>query len=202
MTLEEAIEKFPESNVKLEDFKNLPDQESTFQYVLDVLKNVTQTGDLIASSTYGLKHVFENPFSNLFKVNSIEHDTYMGYVYEGTIVLALNVLGFEYYTPCSTGGGFVKLNTKSLHAAFLGYLLYHYNEITYKNLTQYPFSKPIQKGSKGRRSTKGRCGCDVCGCFIGYVTKFIDVLDYTGENKLRVCQTCASGKNCGTVFKD
>jgi hypothetical protein len=90
MTLKQATKKFTVTGL---DASALQHQDSAFQRCLAFLDGVEklQTQNRRHSS-YGLKHVVENP-SGRFGIPSSQ-DFYFGYVYEGTFILAALASGF------------------------------------------------------------------------------------------------------------
>ena len=90
MTLKQAAKKF---TVAKFDASALEGQDKAFQTCLSFLDGIEkiQTQNQKHSS-YGLKHIVENP-SGHFGVPSSQ-DFYTGYVYEGTFVLAALASGF------------------------------------------------------------------------------------------------------------
>jgi hypothetical protein len=94
MTLRQAAQEF--TVVKL-DASALDGQDEAFQRCLSFLDGIEKTRTQNRRhTTYGYKHMVENP-SGHFGIRSSQ-DSYTGYVYDGTFILAALASGFTVQT--------------------------------------------------------------------------------------------------------
>src|SRR5271170_7547748 len=98
MTIQDAAKKFKVNGLKISALKN---QGEAFQNCLSFLSGVEKIQRQNRNYTsYGLKHIVENPSGRFGTPSS--HDFYTGYIYEGTFILAALTAGFTMHQYSQT----------------------------------------------------------------------------------------------------
>lgn len=88
----DALSRFPTKEISVDQ---LVGQGDAFEWCLEMFNSLEKTKRINhRHGSYGLKHVVEDP-AGRYGVRSAVQNTYRGYVFEGTLILAAKTAGFS-----------------------------------------------------------------------------------------------------------